>query len=123
MVVWCLQPYRQYSLHVSGVEKLKRQFYGPFKEIKTIGEITYELELPSTSKIHNMFHVSCLKKALGQQVIPSIELPRADEEGKSILIPETIFQVREKKLRSKINSDQVEKLAFGGCNVGRRGDP
>jgi hypothetical protein len=48
----------------SGAEKLKPKFYGPYKIMHRVGEVAYELELPEGSKIHNMFHVSCLKKVL-----------------------------------------------------------
>ena len=61
-----LQPYRQSSLKKSGVEKVNPRFYGPYRIMRRVGEVAYELELPEGSKIHNMFHVSCLKKALGQ---------------------------------------------------------
>jgi len=32
---------------------------------RKVGEASYELELPQGSKIHNVFHVSCLKRELG----------------------------------------------------------
>ena len=65
----------------SGAEKLKPKFYGLYRVIRRIGKVAYELELPEGSKIHNVFHISCLKKSVGQQVIISEELPPLDEEG------------------------------------------
>ncbi len=62
-----------------GAEKLKLRFYGPYKIIRKVGQVAYELELPEGSKIHNVFHVSCLKKVVGQQVTVSQELPPLDE--------------------------------------------
>jgi hypothetical protein len=75
-----LQPYKKLSLKKSGVEKLKPRFYGPYQVIMRVGEVVYELELLEGITIHNTFHVSCLKKALGQQVIASTDLPPLDEE-------------------------------------------
>jgi hypothetical protein len=68
-------------LKKSGVEKLKPKFYGLYRVIRRVGEVAYELELLEGSKIQNVFHVSCLKKAVGQQVSISEELPPLDEEG------------------------------------------
>ena len=70
-----LQPYRQTSLKQKGAKKLEPRFYGPYKVSRRVGEVAYELELPEGSKIHNVFHVSCLKKAVGQQVTTSSKLP------------------------------------------------
>lgn len=64
-----------------GVEKLKPWFYGPYRIRRRIGEVAYELELLEGSKIHNVFHVSFLTKALGQHTTTSTKLPPLDEEG------------------------------------------
>ena len=95
-----LKPYKQASIKRSGVEKLQPCFFGPYRVSRRIGVATYELELPQGSKIHNVFHVSCLKKALGQHVRPIEALPPMDEEGQLVLIPEEVLEVREKRLRS-----------------------
>jgi hypothetical protein len=43
--------------------KLAPRFIGPFKVLSRKGEVAYELELPEIlSAVHNMFHVSQLKK-------------------------------------------------------------
>jgi hypothetical protein len=61
-----LQPYRQSSLKKSGAEKLKPRFYGPYRIMHWVGEVAYKLELIEGRNIHNVFHVSCLKKEVGQ---------------------------------------------------------
>ena len=106
-VYLCLQPYRQSSLKKKGAEKLQPRFYGPYKIIRKVGEVAYELELPPESKIHNVFHVSNLKKVVGQQIVTSSELPPLDDEGQLVLIPECILEVREQKLRNKIIRDYL----------------
>ena len=68
-----LRPYRQSSLARRVNEKLSPRFYGPFKILQKIGPVAYKLELPDTARIHPIFHVSLLKKAVGSQAVsPSI---------------------------------------------------
>nr|GEV18878.1 hypothetical protein [Tanacetum cinerariifolium] len=43
--------------------KLNPKYVGPFKMLEKVGSVAYKLELPQElSKVHNMFHVSNLKK-------------------------------------------------------------
>ena len=57
-----LQPYRQHSLKGRHMpHKLSPRYYGPFRIQDRVGSRAYKLELPSTSSIHNVFHVSQLK--------------------------------------------------------------
>jgi hypothetical protein len=93
-----LQPYRQASIKKSRAEKLQPRFFGPYRVNRRIGAVAYELELPQGSKIHNVFHVSCLKKTLDEHVRPIEALPPMDEEGQLVLIPEEVLEVREKRL-------------------------
>jgi hypothetical protein len=76
-----LQPYRQASIKISGAKKLQPRFFGPYRVSRRIGVVAYELELPQGNKIHNVFHVSCLKKSLGQHIRPIEVLTPMDEEG------------------------------------------
>jgi hypothetical protein len=41
-----LQPYRQSSLKKSGIEKLKARFYGPYRIMRRVSKVSYELEIP-----------------------------------------------------------------------------
>ena len=48
-----------------------------------------------------MFHVSCLKKVIGQHISVSDALPPLDDEGQLVLILDKILKTRERRLRSK----------------------
>ena len=68
-----LQPYRQVSVHRRSSQKLAKRFYEPFCILHRIGPVAYELELPSTVRIHPVFHVSLLKpciKTPDTQILP-----------------------------------------------------
>jgi hypothetical protein len=85
-----LQPYRQSSIKNNGMEKLKPCFYGLYRVSRRIGEVVYEIELTPRSKIHNVFHVSCLKSI--KEVTVTEELPPLDEESQLILIKEYLIK-------------------------------
>ncbi|XP_071933751.1 uncharacterized protein [Coffea arabica] len=51
------------SLMAGKEKKLQSRFVGPYKILQRVGNVAYKLELPpSLSRIHNIFHVSILKK-------------------------------------------------------------
>ena len=56
--------------------------------LQKIGSTAYKLELPATSQVLLVFHVSCLKKVIGDKIPIQTILPELDEEGKVILEPE-----------------------------------
>lgn len=105
MVFLRLQPYKQSSLKLKGRHKLAPKFYGPYKVLQKIGSVAYKLELPPSSRIHPVFHVSCLKKVLGTTVRAQTTLPEMDTEGSIILEPVAIIDQRTRQLRSRSISE------------------
>ena len=88
---------------------MKPRFYGPYRVIHKVGEVAYEIELPKGSQLHNVFHVSRLKQAINQRVMPSTKLPPLDEEAKLILITEVILDTRERTLRNMLIKEYLVK--------------
>jgi hypothetical protein len=69
------------------------------------------MELPQDNRIHNVFHVSCLKRAIGQHITPIEILPPMEEQGQLVLIPEEILEVRREEAQEEKHQrvlDQVE---------------
>ena len=94
-----LQPYRQQSVNKRVFHKLSAKYYGPFEVLEKIGSVAYKLKLPAHAKIHNVFHVSLLKKKLGSEVTVEAELPHLTEAGNTIWKPEAVLQTRIVKRR------------------------
>jgi hypothetical protein len=106
--VW-LQAYKQSSLKNYKKRKLEPNFYGPYQIQKSVGQFSYSLDISNKGKLHDVFHVSCLKKKLGPIVHIQIEFPLLDEEGRLILLLEGILEVRTKFLHYRIINDYIIK--------------
>ena len=74
--------------------KLSPKYYVPYKVLQNIGTMAYKLELPTSSRVHPIFHVSCLKKLIGENLLVQTILTELDEEGKIILEPEAVMETR-----------------------------
>jgi hypothetical protein len=89
--------------------KLSPKYYGPYKVLQKIGTMAYKLELPAYSQVHIVFHVSCLKKVIGDNIPVQNILLELDEEGKIILEPEAITDTRIYQLRNRSISEYLIK--------------
>ena len=94
MVLVKLQPYRQHSVSLRKNQKLSLRYFGPFPVIDKIGEVAYKLLLPSSAKIHPIFHCSQLKVCKCDHVHPYVPLPINHSEVGLVLQPEAILQSR-----------------------------
>ncbi|XP_027151965.1 uncharacterized protein LOC113752021 [Coffea eugenioides] len=84
-------------------KKLKPRYIGPFEILKRVGLVAYQLKLPaSMAKIHDVFHVSMLRKYYSD---PSHVLPMEGIEVDETLTyeegPVRILEREMKELRNK----------------------
>jgi hypothetical protein len=69
--------------HFKIQDKLAPRFIGQFKILEKRGEAAYQLELPpQLSDVHDVFHVSNLKKCLR---VPEEQIPMEDLDAKKDL--------------------------------------
>ena len=87
-----LQPYRHTSIALRRNLKLSSKYYGPYLIVERIGLFAYKLALPLHSKIHPVFHVSLLKKKVGNRVVIQSELPYTNDDGQFLVKPVPILQ-------------------------------
>ena len=50
------------SLILGSCAKLAPHYCGPFEILSRIGQVAYQLTLPPNLRVHNVFHISVLKK-------------------------------------------------------------
>jgi len=89
-----LVPYQLQALAPHSYDKLQPRYYRPYEIVDKVGLVAYKLKLPTETKIHPVFHVSCLKRHLGPSITPQIELPQVSEDGLVHSIPQTILARR-----------------------------
>lgn len=89
-----LQPYRQHSIFRKTSQKLSPRYFGPFQVEARVGPVAYLLKLPEGTRVHSVFHVSLLKRRVGDDTPTSGSLPPLRATAVLRLRPERVLDSR-----------------------------
>jgi hypothetical protein len=81
------------SLDVRERGKLGPKFYGPYKVLERVGEVSNRLQLPAGAQIHDVFHVGLLKPFHGDPPAVPAALPPL-RHGRACLKPAAVLKCR-----------------------------
>jgi hypothetical protein len=65
--------------------------FGPYKILERIGPVAYRLQLPDSSTVYPVFHVSQLKLALGRD---QVLVPNLPTDAHAVHVPTKVLQSR-----------------------------
>lgn len=89
-----LRPRRQTSATGGTYSKLAKRYYGPFKIVKKISSVGYQLNLPSTSRIHPIFHYSLHKPYHPSDIEVPPNLLASSEGNEPLITPLEILDAK-----------------------------
>lgn len=69
-----MQPFRNAPNQLRKQTKLSFKYFGPYRVMQKVGEVTYKLDLPNGCRLHPVFHVSKLKKQIKNKYTPQEQL-------------------------------------------------
>ena len=87
--------------------KLSPRYIGPYRISKRIRSVSYKLELPQELVVHPMFHISMLKKGIGDPSL--IVLIESVAIKDSLYYEEILVKILERevrKLRTKLHQSK-----------------
>ena len=84
------------SLRLGSCAKLEPRYGGPFEILSRIGQVAYQLALPPNLKVHNVFHISVLKKYVHDSThVVDGNVVQVEPEGEILVEPNCILGKRE----------------------------
>ena len=107
----------KWSKEQPGTKKLMPKWVGPFKVTACVNPVAYRLQLPGSMRIHNVFHVSLLKRfhSSDRHVLPPAPVIVEGEEEfevHSVLAHRLRSQGKAKRRKAKMHY-LVQWLGYG----------
>ena len=77
-------------------------YCGPFEILSRIGQVAYQLALPPNLRVHNVFHISVLKKYVHDAThVVNWNVVQVEPEGEFLVEPDCILGRREITLQNR----------------------
>ena len=90
------------SLGLSSCAKLVPRYCEPFEVLSRIGQMAYQLALPPNLRVHNVFHISVLKRyAHDATHVINMNDVQVEPEGYFLVETDYILKRREISLRNR----------------------
>ena len=90
-------------LYTGSCEKLAPCYCGPFEVLERVGPVAYKFALPSHIKVHDVFHVSLLKKYVHDPThVIDWNVIQVEPEGEFLPEPLRVVAREEIELRNRI---------------------